>query len=70
MELCTVKKQVKTISGSSTVISSLGSVNRSNLCIVFIPGNPGIIEFYDVFLSKLHKMCDRKVPVYGVAHAG
>ena len=64
------KKEVKIISGSSTVISSIGTVDKSDTCIVFIPGNPGIIEFYDVFLSALYKMCRSKISIVGVAHAG
>ena len=38
--------------------------------IVVIPGNPGIIDFYDVYLESLFRASGCKVPVYGVEHAG
>jgi len=36
--------------------------------IVFIPGNPGIIEFYDSFLQQLYENCG--IPIFGVSYAG
>lgn len=64
-------RHVKKIMGSNTVISRFGAVTkRCNYCIIFIPGNPGIIEFYDVFLLKLHQLTGCRVPVIGIAQAG
>ena len=66
-----LKREVKTICESSTVISSFGDLKKANKrCIVFVPGNPGIIEFYDVFLTELHKLTNYEVPVYGIAQGG
>ncbi|RWS30083.1 lipid droplet-associated hydrolase-like protein [Leptotrombidium deliense] len=36
--------------------------------ILFIPGNPGTVEFYKYFLELLHTKL--KIPVIGVSHAG
>ena len=36
--------------------------------ILFIPGNPGIIEFYDSFLEQLFEFC--RIPLFGVSYAG
>lgn len=36
--------------------------------ILFIPGNPGIIEFYDSLLEQLFDCCG--IPIFGVSYAG
>ena len=36
--------------------------------IVFIPGNPGAIEFYDMFIEYLCIEC--QIPIFGVSYAG
>lgn len=33
-----------------------------------IPGNPGIIQFYDTFLGELYRLLDKKVEITGLSH--
>ena len=54
--------------GSQTVISSIGDYKNSDLMLMFIPGNPGVIGFYDVFLEELYRLL--KVPIVGISHGG
>lgn len=42
--------------------------HHSDSVILFIPGNPGAIEFYDKFLESLFEQCN--IPVIGISHAG
>lgn len=41
-----------------------------DVTIVFIPGNPGHIRFYDKFLYKLAVELDFAYDIYGVSHCG
>lgn len=41
---------------------------KNGTVILFIPGNPGIIEFYDSFLEQLFDCCG--IPLFGVSYAG
>lgn len=34
-----------------------------------IPGNPGLIKFYDTFLDELHRLYDRDIDILGISHA-
>jgi len=34
-----------------------------------IPGNPGLIKFYDSFLDELHRLLNREVEITGISHA-
>ena len=54
--------------GSQTVISSIGDYKNSDLMLMFIPGNPGVIGFYDVFFEELYRLL--KVPIVGISHGG
>lgn len=46
------------------------SSTHSEAIILVIPGNPGIIDYYDEFMESLYKSLDCKVPVWGISHAG
>ncbi|KAJ3554645.1 hypothetical protein NM688_g2999 [Phlebia brevispora] len=39
-------------------------------CLIFIPGNPGIVEFYTPFLTALHEKSDERLCVLAHAHVG
>jgi hypothetical protein len=66
-----VRHEVALINGVHTKISSVvPKVENGRVCIVVIPGNPGSIEFYDIFIESLFKESGGKIPVYGVGHAG
>jgi len=42
---------------------------KKNAKIIMIPGNPGLIKFYDSFLDELHRLLNRKVEITGISHA-
>ena len=65
-----LKYEVRNILGYSTVISSIGFSKEKidDKVIVLIPGNPGLIEFYQVFMKKLFAL--KKIPILGISHAG
>ncbi|EDO46263.1 predicted protein, partial [Nematostella vectensis] len=44
--------------------------DAEKVCVVVIPGNPGSIEFYDIFIATLFSESGGKIPIYGVGHAG
>ena len=37
--------------------------------IILVPGNPGLVKFYDTFLDELHRLLNRKVDITGISHA-
>lgn len=67
----TLVKQITVVHGFPTVVSKiLPRKEVHDTVIVVVPGNPGIIDFYDVYLESLFRASGCKVPVYGVEHAG
>ena len=42
--------------------------NSSEAVIVFIPGNPGAIGFYDKFIEHFYRLYE--MPIYGLSYAG
>lgn len=38
--------------------------------LLFLPGNPGLIEYYRPFLSTLSTLLSRRINILGVSHAG
>lgn len=54
--------------GSWTTIESYGDYKTASECILVIPGNPGLIKFYDDYLLHLYKLL--KLPTVGVSHGG
>ena len=69
-----VIKQVQNINGIPSVISKLHAenfnVSKCEKAVVLIPGNPGIIRFYDSFLASLFSQYRGKFPIFGIQHAG
>lgn len=63
-------KNVVNVMGIPTVVACIGEISNSDACGILIPGNPGIIEFYDVFLTKLYEDFGPKLPIIGLAQAG
>jgi hypothetical protein len=56
---------------SSTTNSSSSSVSlEPDTFLLFLPGNPGLIEYYRSFLSTLSKLLNRRINILGVSHAG
>ena len=69
-----VLKQVFVVNGIPSLVSRIepGNFVMANCrkAVVVIPGNPGIIRFYDCFLQALFEQCGGKLPVFGIQHAG
>ena len=66
-----IEHEIVLVNGVPTLVSSATpSEEGSDITVVVIPGNPGCIRFYDVFISTLFEAGKRKFPVYGVSHAG
>ncbi|GFQ78591.1 lipid droplet-associated hydrolase [Trichonephila clavata] len=38
--------------------------------ILFIPGNPGALEYYIEFIKALYEGLQRAIPIWGISHAG
>uniref|UniRef100_M3ZDT1 Lipid droplet-associated hydrolase n=1 Tax=Xiphophorus maculatus TaxID=8083 RepID=M3ZDT1_XIPMA len=57
-------------SGAATEVLKVGSSQLSGeeVLLLLIPGNPGVVGFYESFLLTLHGMLGR--PVWAVSHAG
>ena len=59
------------VNGVPTVISIIKPTQDPiDVCVVIIPGNPGPIGFYDVFISTLFDASGKRILIYGVSHAG
>lgn len=66
-----VKHKCIRINGIPTRMSYAVPENSNNdVAIVVIPGNPGSIGFYDIFISKLFRASGGNLAIYGVSHAG
>ena len=66
-----VKHKAIRINGVPTRVSSVVPDKADNdVAIVVIPGNPGSIGFYDIFISTLFQASGGKFAIYGVSHAG
>ena len=64
-------KEVVSVNGFPTVVSKmLPQKNNNKNVIVVIPGNPGLVEFYDDFLTTLFNSLHGQSPVYAISHAG
>jgi len=64
-------KEVVSVNGLPTVVSKiLPQNNIQKHVVVLIPGNPGLVEFYDMFITTLFDNLRGQVPVYAISHAG
>ena len=64
-------KEVVIVDGLPTVVSKILPKKRNNkYVIVVIPGNPGLVEFYDDFVATLFNSLHGQSPVYAISHAG
>jgi pimeloyl-ACP methyl ester carboxylesterase len=41
-----------------------------NIKMIIIPGNPGLIDFYILFINNLFELLEKKIAIYGIGHAG
>ena len=64
-------KEVVIVDGLPTVVSKILPKKLNNkYVIVVIPGNPGLVEFYDDFVTTLFNSLRGQSPVYAISHAG
>ncbi len=67
-----VEHMAANMDGLWTVIAKTKNFDHEVSCskraIVVIPGNPGLIEFYEVFIECLYKL--KGTPIIGFSHAG
>lgn len=81
IKLQTISKLVSTMKpvseflpvyGVSTHILKYGNLpqQKKGILILIIPGNPGIMGYYEDFMSTLHFCSGSTIPVWGVSHAG
>ena len=64
-------KEVVNVNGLPTVVSKIfPQKNNQKHAIVIIPGNPGLVEFYDVFITTLFDTLQGQCPIYAISHAG
>lgn len=61
----------KTVLGMPTSVLKYGAIKPETEAIyLIIPGNPGVIEYYDYFMRHLYVQSNCTVPVWGISHAG
>ncbi|XP_074656482.1 lipid droplet-associated hydrolase-like [Tubulanus polymorphus] len=60
------------LSGIPTHVMKYGKLdlNPDKYLILVIPGNPGIIEYYEHYMEELFTQSNCQIPVWGIAHAG
>ena len=71
---CAVKQVLSPVNGIPSLISQIHpekfALETCRQAVVVIPGNPGIIRFYDCFMKRLYEQCNGKLPIFGIQHAG
>ncbi|XP_072028860.1 lipid droplet-associated hydrolase-like isoform X2 [Amphiura filiformis] len=70
-----IPTKVIKVDGQSTGIGNggvRGCMERytSNVIFLIIPGNPGIPDFYELFMETIFKASNCQVPVWAIGHAG
>lgn len=66
-----IQRKVIPVNGIPTVISVLKpEENQSKVSVVVIPGNPGLVEYYDAFIWSLFEASSRTLSIFGISHAG
>jgi len=66
-----IERKVIPVNGIPTVISVLKSQeSHPKASVVVIPGNPGLVEYYDAFISALFEASGRSLSIFGISHAG
>jgi len=62
--------ELQEVEGITTEFYIKRASKEHNLKIVVIPGNPGIIDFYEPFIELLYEKLGQLYDIIGVAHAG
>ncbi|XP_077552196.1 lipid droplet-associated hydrolase-like [Haemaphysalis longicornis] len=77
MEVCASPRVRYSYATINNVPTRVVQVGKTDLCperqeplLIMIPGNPGIIEYYEDFLSEIYNHFQGSIHVCGVSHAG
>ena len=65
-----IHKSVEDVAESPSLVLHIGKESNSKFCAVVITGNPGMIEFYEIFMLHLHKASKCHLQVMGISQAG
>jgi len=65
-----IHRSVENVAGSPSLVLHIGKESNSDFCAVVITGNPGMIEFYEIFMLHLHKASNCHLQVMGISQAG
>ena len=65
-----IHRSVENVAGSPSLVLHIGTESNSDFCAVVITGNPGMIEFYEIFMLHLHKASNCHLQVMGISQAG
>jgi len=58
---------------STRIVTFGGWINQplqSSQLIIVIPGNPGLIGYYETFMAALHENLQGKFVIWGIGHGG
>ncbi|XP_031484608.1 uncharacterized protein LOC116253756 isoform X3 [Nymphaea colorata] len=61
--------RICSVSGFKTEVLELRARNPS-VCVLVIPGNPGVVSFYRDFVEAIYEMLDENASVIAVGHIG
>jgi hypothetical protein len=64
------KREVWEVAGASTRLLNWSRTRPKTtgtvpVLLLMVPGNPGVIEYYETFLNEVHRRCDGSVEVMG-----
>ncbi|ESP05249.1 hypothetical protein LOTGIDRAFT_152065 [Lottia gigantea] len=68
-----MRSEFHTVTGCITHVLKFGSIPQKiteKYLFFVIPGNPGIIEYYESFMRCLYHRTGSKIPVWGMSYAG
>ncbi|XP_046374683.2 lipid droplet-associated hydrolase-like isoform X2 [Haliotis rufescens] len=69
-----MRSEFQSVIGVDTHVLKFGELpppsQHTALLFLIIPGNPGIIEYYEEFMRTLYHLSNCQTPVWGIAHAG
>lgn len=61
----TVTPRLCRVSGSMTEVMEI-QAETPKVHVLFIPGNPGVVSFYNDFLESLHQFLDGNASITGI----
>ncbi|XP_078585174.1 lipid droplet-associated hydrolase-like [Branchiostoma floridae x Branchiostoma japonicum] len=68
-----IRSEFPSVDGTPTHVLKCGDFppdQDNKLLYLIIPGNPGVVGYYDKFMRELYRAHGGRIPVWGVAHAG